>query len=68
MKGSKSQLPLASPVYSTLLVPKLENSLWETWNRGSCYDNNWNIISENVLSVYKYMYIIDSKISYNALI
>ena len=54
MNGSKSQLPLASPVYSTLLVPKLENSLWETWNRDSCYDNNSNIISENVLSVYKY--------------
>ena len=54
MKGSKSQLPLASPVYSTLLVPKLENSLWETWNRDSCYDNNSNIISENVLSMYKY--------------
>ena len=54
MKGSKSQLPLASPVYSTLLVPKLENSLWEIWNRDGCYDNNWNIISENVLSVYKY--------------
>ena len=62
MKGLRSQLPLVSPAYSTLLVPKLENSLWQTWNRDGCYDNKWNIFWEHCWCwVYKYT----SLISYN---